>query len=689
MAKRIVFFLIVLLALSSGMYAQVPVFINEIHYDDAATDTLEGVEIAGPVGTNLSCFVLYLYNGSNPAAAVPYDSIFLSGILGDQCNGYGTAFFPTPGIQNGSNDGIALVFNPALPGCGLVGPPTVIQFLSYEGTLTGAASTFLAGQTSTDIGVSENSSTLEGQSMQLTGNGSFYGDFTWTNNTANTYNGVNTGQTFGGPCGSGPAVATEIRFTFTPAGCITPGQNFNISVCGTDATGNVDLSYAGNIILSLISGPGSLTGTTTQTAVLGCTNFTNLSLTSVGAYQIRATDGTFSDTSAFIYISPTCATCPNLNAALIDACGVEEGRNEILFYSSGDYAIPVTPAAINITYGASTPPATGYTNSMVSNQPYIDSLNTLAGCGNLFVDALSNSPIPPNTEFLVMNYQPLTIYDFSAWCTLGPIYIVFSDDADWNQFTGNFKNRLDCLPGESGLNPRYFRSDFTGITGGSACDFTHSYIPCNDLLNLGNGDGLDFGYGGGTPTAAWNECTPSNVLSVEYGLGLQAMRVGDAVRLDWQTTLEINSNRFDILRSTDPNGQFESIGSVPSNGNSNSSHDYRWYDMKAPSGSIWYRLDEYDANGNVSSSNLAAVHADLVQSKLEIAIANGYANFELIDFEGKFDLMLFDLQGRQILTKLNQNRSSMIQISDFPTGVYIYQLKAENQSFQGKISFQK
>jgi hypothetical protein len=37
----------------SGINAQ-SVFINEIHYDNAGTDTGEAIEIAGPAGTDLT-----------------------------------------------------------------------------------------------------------------------------------------------------------------------------------------------------------------------------------------------------------------------------------------------------------------------------------------------------------------------------------------------------------------------------------------------------------------------------------------------------------------------------------------------------------------------------------------------------------------------------------------------------------
>ena len=76
----------------------------------------------------------------------------------------------------------------------------------------------------------------------------------------------------------------------------------------------------------------------------------------------------------------SCATGPNLNAVLVDACGAQEGRNEILFYNSGDFAIPADPNMFSVNYGSGNPPATGYLNSMASNQPFVDALNLAAGC---------------------------------------------------------------------------------------------------------------------------------------------------------------------------------------------------------------------------------------------------------------------------------------------------------------------
>ena len=176
--------------------AQTPVFINEIHYDNSSTDTGEAVEVAGPAGTDLTGWSIALYNGSASQLNV-YNTINLSGTISDQGSGFGTLAFSQAGIQNGAPDGLALVDNSS----------TVIQFLSYEGTFT-AATGPASGLTSVDIGVSESSSTPVGFSLQLSGTGSTYEDFTWNAPATNTFGAVNIGQSF---TGGGPATNVLIN----------------------------------------------------------------------------------------------------------------------------------------------------------------------------------------------------------------------------------------------------------------------------------------------------------------------------------------------------------------------------------------------------------------------------------------------------------------------------------------------
>lgn len=240
--------ILALLLFSSGsVLADTSVFINEIHYDNVGTDSGEAIEIAGPAGTDLTGWSLVLYNGSGGAV---YDTTPLSGVLPNQQNGFGTMFvsYPSNGLQNGSPDGVALVDASS----------NVVQFLSYEGSFTAVGGP-ANGLLSTDIGVSETSTTPVGHSLQLVGSGQAYEDFTWAAAAPNTFGAVNGGQSFVG------AAADPLL------------NEFVLNHVGTDTheyvevAGDATTDYAAFSVLQ-IEGDGSGAGTVDGVIAVGTTN---------------------------------------------------------------------------------------------------------------------------------------------------------------------------------------------------------------------------------------------------------------------------------------------------------------------------------------------------------------------------------------------------------------------------------
>lgn len=158
-----------------------PVFINELHYDNAGADEFEAVELAGVAGTDLSGWYLQFYNGLDGSV---YDTMTLSGDVPDEGEGYGAKTFYKKGIQNGSPDGLALIDD----------KDSVVSFLSYEGEFL-AVDGVAAGLRSVDMGVFETSSTAKGLSLQLSGLGRIYEDFVWTLD-ASSFSAINKFQDF-------------------------------------------------------------------------------------------------------------------------------------------------------------------------------------------------------------------------------------------------------------------------------------------------------------------------------------------------------------------------------------------------------------------------------------------------------------------------------------------------------------
>ena len=141
------------------------IWINEIHYDNAGTDSDEGVEIAGTAGSVLTNYSLVLYNG------IEWHRLrhqCFDGNLGRRTVRVRRRLVWICQESKMIRDGIALVKG-----------TNVIQFLSYDGVLT-ASNGPAAGMTSVDIGVKESGTTPVGYSLQLKGTGTVYSSFTWT-----------------------------------------------------------------------------------------------------------------------------------------------------------------------------------------------------------------------------------------------------------------------------------------------------------------------------------------------------------------------------------------------------------------------------------------------------------------------------------------------------------------------------
>lgn len=250
------------------------IFINEFHYDNDGGDTGEFIEVAGTAGLDLTGYTLVLYNGSNGTV---YNTISLSGTIDDEGSGFGAVDFqlPSNGLQNGAPDGFALVDPDG----------NVLQFLSYEGSFTAVGGP-ADGLTSTDVGVAETGTTPVGFSLQLTGTGTDYDDFTWQAPAEASAGTLNAGQTFGTvvepqpgtfsiddvSLAEGDAGTTDFTFTVTRTGGSDGAVSVDFTVSAS--TGNtVNASdFAGGVFPSgTVSFADGETSQTITVSVVGDT----------------------------------------------------------------------------------------------------------------------------------------------------------------------------------------------------------------------------------------------------------------------------------------------------------------------------------------------------------------------------------------------------------------------------------
>jgi DNA/RNA endonuclease G (NUC1) len=152
---------VVLNAASASVLPEVRV--SEFHYDNIGTDQGERIEISGPAGMILKDWKLVLYNGATATAATVYSTTTLTQTIPSTCGTRGVVVvtYGTDGVQNGNNDGFALIDNTG----------AVVELLSYEGVLT-ALDGPAAGKTSTNIPISQSNTTTQiGSSVQRNADG--------------------------------------------------------------------------------------------------------------------------------------------------------------------------------------------------------------------------------------------------------------------------------------------------------------------------------------------------------------------------------------------------------------------------------------------------------------------------------------------------------------------------------------
>lgn len=556
-------------------------WINEIHYDNDGADYNEGVEIAGLAGTDLSCYTIYLYNGDNGET---YDFEILSGIIPDEGCGYGAIWFPISGIQNGSPDGIVLY-----DFCN----SNVLLFLSYEGTFT-ATNGVASGMTSSNIGVSEaDSPSYNDNSLQLTGSGTEYSDFSWAASSPEDHNALNPGQSIS-PCFTiSPSNLSSNSFSIDCNTSTTDAGTIDFTSTGTYNTGNiytVELSDASGSFANPVE-----IGSLSSIANSGTINFTIPATMATGTgYRIRIVSSdpsvTSGDNGSDITITQT-GTCepPHLSSVIINSCNAScsEGNNELVFGTTGDYSILVNESNFNFSY-TNSGALNNYTDNLTSNSTATQTMNDECSASNPFIDAYGTT-IPPNSSWVLANDAicPTDALDWVGLCNSGPIYVIYSTDANWN-LNGNFSNDPNTDP----LRP--YQTSMTTDTGET---FTIDYQTDGNQYPDNDGVFATFDADGGPATTYGdNDCSfDPLVLPVEL-VSFRGMLIEGSNVLLWTTMSEYEASHYTIERTV--NGEdWEYVGILSAAGNSSMEIKYELVDDRYTDDINIYRLRQTDYNG--------------------------------------------------------------------------------------------
>lgn len=144
---------------------------------------------------------------------------------------------------------------------------------------------------------------------------------------------------------------------------------------------------------------------------------------------------------------------------------------------------------------------------------------------------------------------------------------------------------------------------------------------------------------------------------------------GNVALLSWSTTEEVNSDRFEIMRSFNSK-DWHNIGTVNSNGNSsNIERRYQFTDNTPANGTNYYRLKMIDLDGSHEMSQMAS----LVFNNLEeITIAPNPAVERIqIKTDNLAAIEKVELRNSAGLVLYNATNASEIDIQRLPSGLYV------------------
>lgn len=176
-------------------------------------------------------------------------------------------------------------------------------------------------------------------------------------------------------------------------------------------------------------------------------------------------------------------------------------------------------------------------------------------------------------------------------------------------------------------------------------------------------------------------CPITSVVPVKL-ITFTAQKQAVSILLNWETTNEINFNRFEIERSV--NGfLFETIGSNAAISNSSVIKNYVFEDKNPGEGINYYRLKQFDINGSFEYSKTIAVNFDRKSSSI---FPNPVTDYVTVKCSKKLKgIEILDISGREVL-KMKISSNNVYNISSLSKGLYFVKLIEEDGSEFLKIS---
>ncbi len=239
---------------------------------------------------------------------------------------------------------------------------------------------------------------------------------------------------------------------------------------------------------------------------------------------------------------------------------------------------------------------------------------------------------------------------------------------------------------------------FTCVSSTAGCGNVHTDIKqvvftLNEIPDSIRLYGIE---GSGNPVSG---CFPDADMLVDFSTlpvvwsSFNGVAENNEVQLTWGTSQETNTDFFSVLRSTD-GVNFEELGTLEAAGNTNTLTNYNFVDDRPIEGSAFYKISQYDLDGQFTSTEVIQVVTDLdLQMAWTHVGPNPVEDATQLGFtvtkDQSMTLQVFNLSGQIVyqeqLQALRGSNAHTLDMNGIAPGMFVIRLSSPSGKLDKKI----
>ncbi len=162
--------------------------------------------------------------------------------------------------------------------------------------------------------------------------------------------------------------------------------------------------------------------------------------------------------------------------------------------------------------------------------------------------------------------------------------------------------------------------------------------------------------------------------------------------LAWTTATEVNSDRWDVMRTYDLAEPFAKIGTVDAYGTSHQMISYTFTDVNPEQSQAWYQLRQHDINGSVELGNVVQINNTTIPGTYIETVpnpSNGLLHLRIAT-QGLHDLQVVDMIGHVVYERSMDGESDFLEmdldLSALPAANYWLYIRSNQGPLMRRIS---